>query len=84
MHIWSIVHRYGSDKEENMEKLEIHLPTKTWEHTNNVLDARTRLSIKAFNTLVDICNKTGLPMSRVASTLILEAERYVVYDKMEE
>lgn len=67
-----------------MEKLEIHLPTKTWEHTNSVLDARTRLSISAFNTLVDICNKTGLPMSRVASTLILEASKYIVYDKMEE
>ncbi|NWO21342.1 hypothetical protein HW273_05455 [Oribacterium sp. oral taxon 102] len=67
-----------------MEKLEIRFPSKTWKYTNNCLDARTRLSISAFNTLVDICNETGLSMSRVASTLILEASKYIVYDKREE
>lgn len=67
-----------------MERFEIRFPAKTWRYATDHSITKPRVSIEAYNTLVDICSETGLPMSRIASTLILEAAKHVVYDRREE
>lgn len=41
----------------------------------------TKLSVEAYNVLVDICNESAMSMSQVASEIILQSRERIVYDE---
>lgn len=42
-----------------------------------------RLSVEAYNTLVDICNESSMSMCQIASEIILQSAERIVYDREE-
>lgn len=64
---------------ETNEDYKIHIPAKKREYVNN--SKLVRVSADAYNILIDICNESAISLSEVASILILEASKHVVYDE---
>ncbi len=64
-----------------MEGYEIRIPGR------NLLPAKTndrpviRVSADAYNAIVEIGNESTLSIKEIASILILEASKHVVYDR---
>lgn len=60
----------------------IHIRAKKKQHkTQNPV---VKLSVEAYNTLVDICNESCMSMSQVASEIIMQSADRIVYDREEE
>lgn len=57
----------------------IHIPARS----KQPVDQQTvvKLSPEAYNVLVDIYNESGLSLKQIASILIVESAKRVVYDK---
>ena len=57
----------------------IHIPARS----KQPVDQRTvvKLSPEAYNVLVDIYNESALSLKQIASILIVESAKRVVYDK---
>lgn len=57
----------------------IHIPARS----KQPVDQQTvvRLSPEAYNVLVDIYNESALSLKQIASILIVESAKRVVYDK---
>lgn len=61
----------------------VHIPARKKCTTANKQEV-VRVSADAYNALVEIYNESTLSMKELASILILEASKRVVYDKEEE
>lgn len=60
----------------------IHIRAKKKKHkTKNPV---VKLSVDAYNVLVDICNESCLSMGQVASEIIIQSADRIVYDREEE
>ena len=57
----------------------IHIPARKKEPTDNQMTIK--VSAEAYNTLVDIYNESTLSIKQIASLLIMEGSKRVVYDK---
>ena len=57
----------------------IHIPARKKEPTDNQMCIK--VSAEAYNTLVDIYNESTLSIKQIASLLIMEGSKRVVYDK---
>lgn len=57
----------------------IHIPARS----KQLVDQQTvvKLSPEAYNVLVDIYNESALSLKQIASILIVESAKRVVYDK---
>ena len=66
-----------------MKDYEIHLPAKKRKLARQEERPVIRISSEAYNTLVEIGNESTLSFKDIASILILEAAKHVVYDKEE-
>ncbi len=66
-----------------MGSYEIHLPAKRRKPAAQEERPVVRISAEAYNTLVEIGNESTLSFKDIASVLILEAAKHVVYDKEE-
>ena len=60
----------------------IHIPARQKNSTTK--QEVVRVSADAYNALVEIYNESTLSMKELASILILESAKRVVYDKEEE
>ena len=64
-----------------MTDSEIHIPGRNKEPIQKSSGAVIKISSDAYNALVDIYNESILPIKDIASILILEASKRVVYDR---
>lgn len=62
------------------EDWSVHIPAKAKGYTDKRSEV-IRVSQEAYNTVIDIYNETSLSLSELASLLILESAKRVVYDK---
>ena len=62
-----------------LEDGKIHIPARS----KQPVDQQTvvKLSPEAYNVLVDIYNESALSLKQIASILIVESAKRVVYDK---
>lgn len=61
----------------------IHIPGRTRKHLQAGQAPVVRLSVEAYNALVDVYNESTLSMSQVASIIIMESKDNIVYDREE-
>lgn len=66
-----------------MSKFEIRIPAKKKQATTDADRTVVRVSVEAYNALVEIYNESTLSMKDIASLLIIEGSKHVVYDKEE-
>lgn len=66
-----------------MSKFEIRIPAKKKQATTDAGRTVVRVSPEAYNALVEIYNESTISMKDIASLLILEGSKHVVYDKEE-
>lgn len=66
-----------------MSKFEIRIPAKKKQVTTDADRTVVRVSTEAYNALVEIYNESTISMKEIASLLILEGSKHVVYDKEE-
>lgn len=66
-----------------MSKFEIRIPAKKKQVTTDADRTVVRVSPEAYNALVEIYNESTISMKDIASLLILEGSKHVVYDKEE-
>lgn len=59
----------------------IHIPGKKRKPLQAGQAPIIRISVEAYNTLVDICNESTLSMSLVASMVIMQSKDNIVYDR---
>lgn len=59
----------------------IHIPSRQKPAIGSNERPVVRVSAEAYNTLVEIYNESTLSMAQVASLLITEGKKFVVYDK---
>ena len=64
-----------------MEKFEIRIPAKKKKTISEKENPVVNITPEAYNTLVEIYNESTLSMKDIASLLIVEASKCVVYDK---
>ena len=64
-----------------MTDFEIHIPGRNKEPIQKSSGAVIKISSDAYNALVDIYNESTLSIKDIASILILEASKRVVYDR---
>lgn len=57
----------------------IHIPARSKQPVNQ--QTVVKLSPEAYNMLVDIYNESALSLKQIASILIVESAKRVVYDK---
>lgn len=57
----------------------IHIPARSKQPVDQ--QAVVKLSPEAYNVLVDIYNESALSLKQIASILIVESAKRVVYDK---
>lgn len=57
----------------------IHIPARKKEPADNQMTIK--VSTEAYNTLVEIYNESTLSIKQIASLLIMEGSKRVVYDK---
>lgn len=62
----------------------IHIPGRRRKPLQEGKTPVVRLSVEAYNTLVDIYNESTLSMAQVASAIIMQSKDNIVYDKEEE
>ena len=62
-----------------MKDNKIHIPARKKKATEN--NTVIKVSPEAYSTLVDIYNESTLSLKEIASILIIEASKNVVYDK---
>nr|DAM79567.1 MAG TPA: hypothetical protein [Caudoviricetes sp.]DAQ45192.1 MAG TPA: hypothetical protein [Caudoviricetes sp.] len=64
-----------------MEKFEIRIPAKKKKTISEKENPVVKITPEAYNTLVEIYNESTISMKDIASLLIVEASKCVVYDK---
>ena len=64
-----------------MGKFEIRIPAKKKKTISKKENPVVKITPEAYNTLVEIYNESTISMKDIASLLIVEASKCVVYDK---
>lgn len=64
-----------------MKDTKIHIPARKREKINDTDRAVVRVSVEAYNCLVDVHNESTLSLSQIASLLITKGMDRIVYDK---
>lgn len=64
-----------------MGKFEIRIPAKKKKAISEKENPVVKITPEAYNTLVEIYNESTISMKDIASLLIIEASKCVVYDK---
>ena len=60
----------------------IHIPAKKKEYTGT--PAPVKLTIEAYNALVDLCNESGIwSMKQIVSEIIMQSINNIVFDREE-
>lgn len=67
-----------------MEDWKIHVPGRSKTQIQRSNGTVIRVSAEAYNALVDIYNESTLSFKDIASLLILEAAKRVVYDRRDD
>lgn len=66
-----------------MSKFEIRVPARKKQTATGKDNLAVKVSLDAYNALVEIYNESTLSMKDIASLLIIEGSKHVVYDKEE-
>nr|DAL60366.1 MAG TPA_asm: hypothetical protein [Caudoviricetes sp.] len=66
-----------------MGKFEIRIPARKKQPATDKDNPVVKVSSEVYNALVEIYNESTLSMKDIASLLIVEGSKYVVYDKEE-
>lgn len=66
-----------------MNKFEIRVPARKKQTATSKDNLAVKVSPDAYNALVEIYNESTLSMKDIASLLIIEGSKHVVYDKEE-
>ena len=66
-----------------MSEFEIRIPAKKKKTISAQENPVVKITPEAYNTLVEIYNESTLSMKDIASLLIVEGSKHVVYDKEE-
>lgn len=66
-----------------MSEFEIRIPARKKQLVTEKDNQVVRVSSDAYNALVEIYNESTLSMKDIASLLIIEGSKHVVYDKEE-
>ena len=66
-----------------MGKFEIRIPARKKQPATGKDNPAVKVSPDAYNALVEIYNESTLSMTDIASLLIIEGSKHVVYDKEE-
>lgn len=66
-----------------MNKFEIRVPARKKQTVTSKDNLAVKVSPDAYNALVEIYNESTLSMKDIASLLIIEGSKHVVYDKEE-
>lgn len=64
-----------------MGKFEIRIPAKKKKTISEKENPVVKITSESYNTLVEIYNESTISMKDIASLLIVEASKCVVYDK---
>ena len=64
-----------------MSNFEIRIPARKKQPVTDKDNPVVKVSAGAYNTLVEIYNESTISMKDIASLLIVEASKCVVYDK---
>nr|DAZ43183.1 MAG TPA: hypothetical protein [Caudoviricetes sp.] len=65
-----------------MSEFEIHIPARKKQAIAEK-DAAVKVTGEAYNALTEIYNESTLSMRQIASILIIEGSKHIVYDKVE-
>lgn len=66
-----------------MSEFEIRIPARKKQLVTEKNNQVVKVSSDAYNALVEIYNESTLSMKDIASLLIIEGSKHVVYDKEE-
>lgn len=66
-----------------MSDFEIRIPGRKKQPATEKDNPVVKVSTEAYNALVEIYNESTISMKEIASLLILEGSKHVVYDKEE-
>lgn len=68
-----------------MTGFEIHIPARKKAVVAVVSERNTAVKVtgEAYNALIEIYNESTLSMRQIASILIIEGSKHIVYDKVE-
>lgn len=66
-----------------MSDFEIRIPGRKKQPATDKDNPVVKVSPEAYNALVEIYNESTISMKEIASLLILEGSKHVVYDKEE-
>ena len=66
-----------------MTEFEIRIPARKKQPVTDKDNPVVKVSPEAYNALVESYNESTLSMKDIASLLIIEGSKYVVYDKEE-
>lgn len=66
-----------------MSNFEIRIPARKKQPATGRDNPAVKVSPEAYNALVEIYNESTLSMKDIASLLIIEGSKHVVYDKEE-
>ena len=66
-----------------MSNFEIRIPGRKKQPATEKDNPVVKVSLEAYNALVEIYNESTISMKDIASLLILEGSKHVVYDKEE-
>ena len=66
-----------------MSEFEIRIPARKKQLVTDKDNPVVKVSTGAYNALVEIYNESTLSMKDIASLLIIEGNKHVVYDKEE-
>lgn len=65
-----------------MSDFEIHIPARKKQAITEK-DAAVKVTGETYNALTEIYNESTLSMRQIASILIIEGSKHIVYDKVE-
>nr|DAH48717.1 MAG TPA: hypothetical protein [Caudoviricetes sp.] len=65
-----------------MTEFEIHIPARK-KTVVSERDMAVKVTGEAYNALTEIYNESTLSMRQIASLLIVEGSKHIVYDKVE-
>lgn len=66
-----------------MGKFEIRIPAKKKKTISEKENPVVKITPETYNTLVEVYNESTISMKDIASLLIVEASKCVVYDKVD-
>ena len=66
-----------------MSKFEIRIPARKKQPATDKDNLVVKVSPEAYNALIKIYNESTISMKDIASLLIIEGSKHVVYDKEE-